>query len=122
VSKDHSPEGFSTRSITSQLKQLGQRLGIKVCVLRQVLASGAVAPKSELELSPELTEEEQSLFALGAVLHQHGFQGPAVKTILKKAVPQLGNGRSHVTVDFHGAFPLQIRIPLDHLQKRLLKS
>lgn len=106
-----------------QLKSLGQALGIRNRTLRYVVDNGLV-PGLDGEgqghfVPREFTEEEAVLIAVAAILHTHGFRGPVVTEIVRKAVPQLREGKGVITVDFREGFPVQVRLTLGTLLKQV---
>lgn len=111
------------RGLQVQLKSLGQALGIKNRLLRYVVDSGLVPglkPDAPGHFVPrEFTEEETILIAIAAILHDHGFHGHAATEFVRRAKAQLNEGKNLLVVDYRGAFPVQLRLPLEELVRRL---
>jgi hypothetical protein len=117
-------EDKAPRSIASQLKRLGQQLGIRNQSLRHVVDSGVIPGISTTSLGlqgpHEMEEETLLMIALAAILYDHGFEGSAIfKTALHKAKSQLHTAKGSINIDCRGDFPIQIRISTDLLMKRL---
>lgn len=110
------------RSLALQLKELGQALGIRNRTLRYVTENKLVPGLKIAQSMPrELTSEEATLVALAAILYDHGIEGNAAVEIVRKAVPQIREGKSTVCVDFRGSFPIQVRISIEVLLKRICR-
>lgn len=110
-------------SLAVQLKSLGQALGIRNRTLRYVVDNDLVPGLNGEGQGPfvprEFTEEEAGLIAVAAVMHTHGFRGSAVTEIVRKAAPQLREGKNIITVDFRDGFPVQVRLTVGTLLKQV---
>ena len=108
------------KSSGAQLKRLAQVLGIKKHELRCAIGEGAVKlPAKNDEDGRAFTEEEVILIAIAAIMHKHGFRGPAVREIVRRATSQLQERKNVVVVDFRDGFPMQVRIPMSTLLQRV---
>jgi hypothetical protein len=114
------------RSVAVQLKRIGEQLGIKNRLLRYVVDHNLVPGLNGVGeghfIPREFTTEEATLIALAALLHDHGFRGPAVPAILRRAKSQIRANRSNVTVDFKGVLPVTVKIPLQGLRPKLQRK
>ena len=92
--------------------ELQQRLGLPHQVFRFL-------PRTVQPLEPAPGSVDALLVALGAILAHHGFAGPAMQEIIKRARRQLESHADTIRVDFRDRFPIEVRIPVAELYRRL---
>lgn len=113
------------RSLAVQLKSLGQVLKIKNRTLRYVVDNELVPGLNGGEpgrfVPREFTDDEAGLIAIAAILHSHGFRGPALTETVRRAEAQLQDGKNVIVVDFRGDFPVQVRLTTGSLMKVIRK-
>lgn len=107
------------------LKTISQRLGIRDRTLRYVLENDSVQGVTGNNISPgtgtarDLDAEQVYAVVLAAILHEHGFRGPAIREVINRTKVQIDNGKSQLQVDFRGELPVTLRLDIAQVRRKL---